>query len=281
MQKSDIRITHNYEEYLELTSIIQRLIKIVLLELRTEVKELKDIMFLYALARASIQIESILHLWNLQHYSDCLILYRTQVERLLTLHYLVDSNTIKEFDDWSFIQNYENRNKAKSDREHAQFLIKDFWTESRKRIEKYQRLKSEDVSWKRPNPDTLEKVAKEHDIHFLFKYGYKYASGFVHPLSLDGEDEFGLVTGISPKSKNNFDTTPIINNSIVVLILIVKLALNEINFSWNEYVFKVLNSSEDFIRDRNLDYKEHMKVVEYMIETDFKIYKNTPPKTRS
>ena len=273
MEKSDIRITHTYEDYLELTTTIQKLIKIMLLELRTEVKEFKDIMFLYSLARAGVQIESILDLWELQHYSDCLILYRTQVERLLTLHYLIDSDTIQEFDEWSFIQNYENRNKAKSDREHSKFLVNKFWTESRRRIEKYQRLKKENVTWTRPSSSKLEEIAKKHDLLFLYKYGYKYASGFVHPLSSDGEEEFGLVTGIQPKNGKQFDTIPIINNSIVVLIFIVKLALDETNFSWNEYVFKVLNSAEDFIVEHSPDYKEHMKVVEYMIENDIKIYK--------
>lgn len=273
MEKSDIRIKHSFDEYSEMISSLRRLIKIILLELRTEVSELKDIMFLYALARASTQIESILKLWNLKHYSDCLILYRTQVERLLTYHHLIDTNTIKEFEDWSFIQNYENRNKVKSDREHNPYLVKEFWTESRKRIERYQRLKSQDISWKRPNPITLEEIAKKHDVEFFFKYGYKYASGFVHPLSSDGEDEFGIVTGIIPKYKKDYDTTPILNNSIVVLILIVELALNESSFAWNEYVFKVLTDCKDYIRDGKQDYKETMKIVEYMFNTNFKIYK--------
>jgi len=231
-------------------------------------------MFLYSLARASTQIESILQLWKLKHYSDCLILYRTQVERLLTYHHLIDTNTIKEFDDWSFIQNYENRNKAKSDREHKPFLTKEFWTESRKRIDKYQRLKSQNITWKRPDPNTLEDIAKKYDIDFFFKYGYKYGSGFVHPLSSDGEDEFSIVTGISPKHQKDYDATPILNNSVVVLILIVELALNESSFAWNEYVFKVINDCKDTIRNGNQTYKETMKIVEYMINTNFKIYKN-------
>ncbi len=273
MEKSDIRIKFSFDEYSEMISVLRRLIKIILLELRTEVSESKDIMFLYSLARASIQIESILQLWKLKHYSDCLILYRTQVERLLTYHYLIDTNTIKEFDDWSFIQNYENRNKVKSDREHNPYLTKEFWTESRKRIEKCQRLKSQNITWKRPDPSTLEEIAKKHDIEFFFKYGYKYGSGFVHPLSSDGEDEFGIVTDIIPENQKDHDTTPILNNSVVVLILIIELALNESSFAWNKYVFKVINDCKDYIRNGKQDYKETMKIVEYMINTNFKIYK--------
>jgi len=281
MEKSDKRIKHTGEEYLELVSILQRLIRIILLEIRKEVRELKDILFLYSLARACVQIDSIFRLWQLEHYSDCLILYRTQVERLLTLHYLVDTNTIKEFDDYSFIENYENRNKAKSDTEHNKLLTKEFWAESRKRIEKYQRLKKEKVSWQRPNSSQLEDIAKKHDLLFLYKYGYRYASGFVHPLSSDGEAEFELVTGITPKDKKVYDTTPTINNSVVVLIFIIELALNETNFEWNEYVFKILSSSKDFIENKTLDYKENMKIVEYMIKNNYKIYKNILPNNDS
>lgn len=277
MEKSDTRIKHTNEDYLELVSNLQKLIRIILLEIRGEVRELTDILFLYSLARACVQIDSIFRLWDVEHYSDSLILYRTQVERLLTLHYLIDTKTIQEFDDWSFIENYENRNKAKSNPEHKQFLTKEFWTESRKRIEKYQRLKKEKTQWKRPNFSQLEEIAKKHDLLFLFKYGYRYASGFVHPLSSDGEEEFELVTGIPSRNKKEHDTTPIINNSVVVLIFIIELALNETSFEWNEYVFKVLSSSKDFIEHKSLDYKENMKIVEYMIENNYKIYRNILP----
>ena len=273
MKKSDTRINHSTEDYFEIISVLRRLIKIILLELRTEVSDLKDIMFLYALARASTQIDSILQLWKLKHYSDCLIIYRTQVERLLTYHYLLDTNTIKDFDDWSLIQNFENRNRAKSDKAQSPYLTKKFWAESRIRIERYQRLKAQETTWKRPDSNTLEEIARKHDLEFFFKYGYKYASGFVHPLSSDGEHEFGLVTGIDPRSAEEYDTTPILNNSLIVFILIIELALNESSFEWNEYVFKVITDCTDYIKDRTGDYKETMKVVEYMVNTNFKIYK--------
>lgn len=272
MEKSDNRIKHTSEEYKELAFDLKKIIKIILLQLRTQVREKKDIMFLYSLARGIVQTESIIDLWTKKHYSDCMVLYRTQVERLLTLHYLVDSETIQEYDDWSFIQNYEARNKAKSDQEHAAFLNKGFWVENEKRIEKYQRLKKLKITWKRPNPTKLEEIAKSHDLLFLFKYGYRHASGYVHPLSSDGEDEFEIVTGIPPKNKRDYDTTPILNNSIVVLYLMLQLALQEMNFKWHEEVFKTMNLIEDYIRNHVDDYKKHLNIIEEMFEVNFKIY---------
>ena len=162
------------------------------------------------------------------------------------MYYLIDTNSIKDFDDWSFIQNFENRNKAKSDKEQNHFLNKEFWKESTKRIEKYHRLKAEKVEWKRPDSKTFEDIAKKHNAHFLFKYGYQYASGYVHPLSSDGEDEFEIVTGIKGKRSIEMDATPIIRNSVVVLILMLRFSLNEMKFEWKENVFKFLNRIKIF-----------------------------------
>lgn len=272
-QKSDIRIILDSKELSELKSDLKHLIKIILLELRTEVRAYKDIMFLYALARAIVQVESIFQLWELKHISDCLILYRTQVERLLNLYYLIDTNSIKEFEDWSFIQNFDMRNKAKSDQEQNQYLDKTFWNESPQRIKRYEKLKSRKIKWKRPNSSTLEETAKKHNIYFLYKYGYKYASGFVHPLSSDGEEEFELVTGIKAKGKPELDTTPILFNSIIVLLAVIRLFVNESSFECHVSVSQTLRGVENYLHEKNADYKNYLKNIEDLILDDNKIFK--------
>ena len=84
MERSDNRIKHTSEEYKNLAFDLKKIIKIILLQLRTQVREKKGIMFMYSLARGIVQTESIIDLWTKKHYSDCMVLYRTQVERLLT-----------------------------------------------------------------------------------------------------------------------------------------------------------------------------------------------------
>lgn len=270
---SDNRMILTLEELIDMKNQVTDFVRYILNDLRTLVRDKKDIMFMYSLARAVIQVESIFTLYELNHLSDCMVLYRTQVERLLTLYYLVDSNTINDFDDWSFIQNFETRNKAKSDNEHKEHLNPKFWKESKERIERYQRLKKKGVKWARPNPDKLEEIAKKHYVFDLFKYGYKDASGFVHPLASDGEDEFGLVIGLKPKNRVELDTRPIINNALVVFIFIVDFALDEMNFEWNEFAFKFFNSCKDSIRNGTQEYKENKRIIDGFISNNLPIYK--------
>jgi len=270
---SDNRSLLTTDDIIKIKDELIDLVTYILKELRTQVQDKKDIMFMYSLARAVTQIESISTLYNLTHISDCLILYRTQVERLLTLFHLIDSDTIQDFDDWSFIQNFETRNKAKSDREQKDHLNPKFWKESEKRLKRYQRLKYAGVNWIRPKSDEFEKIAKRHDVFELYKYGYKYASGFVHPLASDGEDDFGLVIGMKARNKVELDTRPIINNALVVFIFIVDFALDEMNFEWNEYVFKFLNSCKDSIRNGTNCYKENKRIIDGFRKNNLPIYR--------
>lgn len=254
--KSDNRLILSENEITDLKNEIVKTVHIVLKALRFQAREKKDIMLMYSLARAIVQIESVFALFKMNHDSDCLILYRTQVERLLTLYHIIDTNTVSEFDDWSFIVNFEERNGAASDIEHRNFLNKSFWEESEKRKIKYQRLKESGVKWKRPSASEFEVIAKKHRALDLYKYGYKYASGFVHPLSNDGELEFGLVLGIKPNGKPDLDRRPIISNALVVLILIFELSLNEFSFKFNDLFFQFKDSCKESIRNGSKDYIE-------------------------
>lgn len=270
---SDNRISISIEEMVNMGNHLIEFVDFVLKDLRTKVKDKKDILFMFSLARAVVQLDSIFTLYDKQHFSDCMILYRTQVERLLTLYHLVDSNTIEEFDDWSFILNFETRNKIKSDENQKEHLNPKFWKESKNRIERYQRLKKVTIKWSRPNAEKLEEIAKEHNVHEFFKYGYREASGFVHPLASDGEDEYSLVTGIKPKNYLELDRRPIFNNALVVFIFIVEFAINEMTFSWNEYVFKFIESCKESIRNGNSEYLEVKKIIDGFIYHKLPIYK--------
>ncbi len=270
---SDNRVILTFEEFSYLKHQIVDFIKIILRELRTEVRDIKDILFMYSLARAVVQIESIFQLYKLNHYSDCLILYRTQVERLLTLYYLIDTNTIQEFDDWSFIQNFEARNKAKSDVEQKNHLNKQFWQESPKRISRYKKLKEQGVNWERPTSNEFEEIAVKHNALWLYKYGYKHSSGYVHPLASDGAEEFGFVTGIQPRGKIELDYTPIISNATVVFILIVDFALNEMNFEWIGYVFKFIESIKEYIQNGSTKYWEYKNTIDNYIKENSPIFR--------
>jgi hypothetical protein len=273
MLKSDKRTILTEQQLFDLKKEVQHFIKILLLELRPQVKEAKDILFVYAMARSSVFLDSIFSLWKEQHYSDCFILHRAQIERLFTLYHIIDTNTVKEFDDWSFIQNYDIRNKAKSDIEYKHNLIPEFWKESRRRIERYQALKKLGVTWKRPDGKLLEEIAKKHGLPELYRYGYTYASGFVHPLSSDGEIEFGLVTGIEPKNTPNLDYTSILTNTMFVCTFLLKYSLDESSFRWHDSVFKFVDETIKFISTGDSNHLYHIRIIEEIILHGLPIFK--------
>jgi DNA-binding protein HU-beta len=279
MLKSDKRTILTSDHLYGLKNDVQHFIKILLLEVRPHIKEAKDILFAYAMARASIMIQSIFDLWDKKHFSDCFILHRAQIDRLLTLYYIIDTDSVIDFDDWSFIQNYENRNKAKSDINYKHNLIPEFWIESRRRIERYQSLKKAGVSWKRPDGKSLEEIAKKHNLYELYKFGYSYASAYVHPLSSDGEVEFGLVTGIKPRNKVELDYTSILTNTMFVCTFLLKFALDESTFRWHDSVFKFVDESIKYIASGNSKHNEHLKLIEEIILHDYPIFKQPNSKT--
>ena len=273
MVKSDKRTVLTSDQLFSLKGDVQHFIKILLLELRLKVKEPKDILFVYAMARSSIMIQSIFDLWKKKHYSDCFILHRAQIERLLTLYHIIDTKSVIDFDDWSFIQNYENRNKAKSDINYKHNLIPEFWEESRHRIERYQSLKKAGVSWKRPDGKVLEEIATKHGLYELYKFGYSFASGYVHPLSSDGEVEFGLVTGIKPRNEVELDYTSILTNTMFVCTFLLKFALDESTFRWHDSVFKFVDETIRFISTGESNHPFHTQIIDEIILHDYPIFK--------
>jgi hypothetical protein len=270
---SDTRPMLSTEEMIAMKNSISDFVVYILGELREKVDNRKDFLFMYSLSRAVVQVDAIASLYQKKYYSDCRILYRTQIERLLTLHYLIDSNTIEDFDDWSFIQVFEERNKVKSDITRNQLLNKKFWEEGKERVEKYKLLKKNRVTWERPNSSKLEEISKQHGVHVLYKYGYKSASGEVHPIASDGFEEFGLILGLKPQGYPEYDNRPILNNALSVFIEIVIFILNEIDFEWFEPVSMFLESCKKSLRSGTTEYEVNKKIIDMAVAKKFPIYR--------
>lgn len=149
-------------------------------------------LYLNWMARAIRQIDAIYQLYDKGFLSDAQILYRTQVERLLTLLHLIDSKSIEKFDEFTFIENYEVRQRVRTERPDLVKTDPKFWKESREAILKYQKLSKipKEERWKRPNSEVLREIAKNHGLLDFYHYGYKSASGEVHPTAMDGNEEY-------------------------------------------------------------------------------------------
>jgi hypothetical protein len=264
MLKSDKRECLDASDYFNVVEDFKILTQAILLLMTPLNKDKKDVFITYTISRNMILLESIAQLWENRHYNDCLILYRAQIDRLLHMYHLIDNNEIEVFDDWSFIQNFETRNNIKSNEQLKEYLIRDFWNEPKYRIERYKRLKQAKVIWRRPD---LSKVAKARNVDYLYKFGYDMASGFVHPLSSDGELEFSLLTGLEKTNKIDLDYSAIIHNSIATYLLILHEGLSAVRYRWRSEFFDYVDSVQALLNGEESHHREILYDILKMFES--------------
>ena len=136
-------------------------------------------------------------------------------------------------------------------------LNPDFYTDTVQQKEKYNDICKEKVEWKRPKPET---IAKQMHLDFLFKYGYDYASKLVHPMANDGQEDFYIQLDL-PEINKFPDNISVLQNSCLVVKLIIQEGLNISSFRWREGMFDFLDNFIKFIDIGALDCLNDFKQV--------------------
>ena len=146
------------------------------------------------LARSARQLKAIDLLAAHDHVACGWSLYRSLLERYFLYEHLIAKNEFAVFDDWCFKKYYELENRLRSSPDlnnKFNFRQRDFVPKGK---ERYKRI-SQDPSvraWRRPDP---EATAKSLDMKFLYDAGYDFASGIVHPMSVDGYNDYLRLVG--------------------------------------------------------------------------------------
>lgn len=99
---------------------------------------------------------------------------------------------------------------------------------------------------------------------FLYSYAYDYASGLVHPMANDGEDDFARLT--RGQSKSNLDPRMIINNSILIQSLILQEGLNASRYHWRAIIYNFIDQCRKSLGSNE---KEHIKILGDLIKAGF------------
>src|ERR1035437_2675784 len=129
------------------------------------------------IARADTMVRGIFRLWEIHDYADCWILHRALLDRLFHLDDLNQKNEFDVFNDWSFKVLYEAADRLRSDstlKGKTKGLVEDLTPERKAR---YHRLVKNAPAWRRPK---AEDAAKRMGLTLLYRYGYDYASRYVH-----------------------------------------------------------------------------------------------------
>ena len=236
MKAADPKYYLNQQQYDEAIEDLCMYATLILFFFSMHSSENRDAIIRNFIARGTTTLKSILALWKTAHYTDCWILYRSLLDRLLHLRSLANNDEFLAFDDWSFVKQYEYRNRAKSDPDFQDTLNPELIRETRGEKERYQEIKKLPPKWKRPRPQV---VAKEMGCEFLYKFGYDYASALVHPMANDGEEDFHRLTGLIEYDAL-MDRRMILNNSCLVLVLLIQEGLNAATLQWRRLVYDFL-----------------------------------------
>lgn len=225
----------------------------------------KNLIIRNFIARTAMMLKAIFKLWEISDYQDAWIIHRALMDRLFHLHDLGDKDEFREFDDWSFFEQYKVQNKVKSDPEfkhQAVGWVYELTDEQKLRIKS---LSANPPKWRRPKAET---VAKSMDLEFLYKYGYDFASTHVHPMANDGEQDFYTITKLEPAPRFP-DHISVLSNSILAGSVFLQEALNHSTFQWRRLLWDYLEQIRHFLDEGIDSYKESfLKLVHIFPESE-------------
>lgn len=183
--------------------------------------EIKEIIIRNFIAKSFSLLNSIFLLQQSRQFGESAILYRTLVERFVYLKYIIENKLYVEFDDWSYIKDFEVRNNFRSYPEFFDENIKkSFLKDEKTQIDRYERLKKEKLKWIEPN---IETYLKKIDLGFLYKLSYDLGSSYVHPRASEGHFDVMRLTEL--KNENEWIFKPILHNSILINVAILQVGL--------------------------------------------------------
>ena len=237
--------------YREAIYILDVFTKIILFQFAEHSTGIKDNIIRNFIARGIVALKGIMKLWEISDYHDCWVLHRCILDRLFHLRALARDDTFELFERWSFKHQYDSRNKIRSDPDFKERINPEFFKDMDAQKERYAIISKERPQWKRPKP---EEIAREMDYHFLYKYGYDYASRLVHPMADDGEEDFYRQTKLSGRIFF-IDQKVVINNSCIVVALVINEGLRYSNLVWRRLTFDFLKNFIDFLRSGSKKYQ--------------------------
>lgn len=235
-------------------------------------QDLRETIIRNFIARGMSCTKSIFAVWKAGSEADAWILHRTLLDRLFHLHQLAKTDSFSEFDEFSFRAMYEARLNLLSDplmKAKAPADLKELQKVTKSR---YDSIVAGRPKWQRPK---AEDVAKEMDMGFLYRFGYHYASMYVHPMATDGQDDYARLVA-PPRSLALPDPT-VIANTILVQSMLVQEGLNVSRLRWRAIVYDFLDQIRTFPESGDRKFQLTM----YEIGSawpDFELCEPSPPR---
>jgi len=243
------------KDFSSIISEIQTINKCFLLKIASEVKD-KDVYLRNTIAKTISLLKSIDTLYKIENFNDGWILYRSLIDRLVYIYYLIENNSYKEFDEWSFVKQFEYRHNAKADEQFIRLKTNPKFNTQKGETNKYNEYKSR-LSWCKPDP---QKVLKSIDLNFIYKYGYDYASRRTHPMSNDGSKEFYKLTGLEPNPHDFEEDIYLLKNSLIISSMIFNVIIQNLSVELPCYYLDFMSEYRKYAFGIKKTYNSKFKV---------------------
>jgi len=240
------------QEYSETIDVLGQYTTQILVSFSNHSESLRDVIIRNLIARGITSLTSILSLWKVGHFQDCWILHRALLDRLFHLAALNEDNSFEAFNNWSFVQNYDIKNKVLSDKKIRNKVPKETLSFTKSEKKRYAEIKQENIVWARRKPEEIAKNIL--NLPFLYNYGYDYASTQVHPMADDGEGDYSRL--IENKPWPTGDHIAVIHNSILIQSLLTQNGLNASTLHWRRIVYDFLSQCNHSLELGNNVYLE-------------------------
>lgn len=254
MPKFDAKEYLPVEAYKEALQAFHLVSGAVLFEFAREPRSDRDTIIRNFIARTNTTARAVFALYRLGDYQDCWILFRCLLDRLFHLHDLAKRDEFEAFDAWSFLEQYNARNRVRSNPEFRGALESEMFAVRPEEKERAMRLSADPPQWRRP---WAEDVAKDLKMGFLYRFGYDYASTHVHPMANDGWQDFYTITKLEPAPAFP-DQRSALANTILVATMVVQEGLNASTLRWMALIYNCLDELRQLIGTGSTEYRSRL-----------------------
>lgn len=232
---------YKIEFYLKIAQGFIDFIEVILLNFSKYRNNNKHRIISNFIAKSSSLLMNIFKLYELGFYENGWMLFRCLTDRLFHLYGFIKNDDFDIFEEWSFIKLYEMRNKAQSDQVIKGKLDNSYLKINKEEKERYDKLKTKKIKWKRPD---LETIAKEMNLKFLYDYGYNIASTSIHPMATDGQEEYNIFL------KNNLISKEpaLLSNSCLLANILTMEGLNCSDLLWARVIYDYLDEMRNSLQ---------------------------------
>jgi hypothetical protein len=241
-------------EFSIIISEVETINKCYLLKTASDAKG-KDVYLRNTIAKTISMLKSIDLLYKVENYNDGWILYRSLIDRLVYIYYLIENDNFKDFDEWTYVELFEYRHNAKVDERYRRLQKDPKFKTQNGETNTYNEYKKR-LNWRKPKPKDVLKLI---DLEFIYKYGYDYASRHTHPMSYDGSKEFYHLTGLIPNPHDFNEDSLLLKNSLIISSMIFNVIIQNLNIERPRYYLDFMSEFRKFAFGLEKNYKSKFK----------------------